>query len=190
MNKSIWYHGSPVKGIKSFVVDRPRYDSIEGQGVYLSQSYAIARGYAGPEGSVYEVELQGAILNMTSEDEIENMVSIASKIVGFNVRTLELAEETFKEIIQGRYQIGPHKGMGVGWQIKNLLLNHEPFIILEGADDKSLEVEVKINEYLMSHDAWLYEDTKLGLVIVVKNPEKVRPIKEIEVGTSSDEENL
>lgn len=185
--KERWYHGSPIKGLTNFVIDKPRYDSLEGNGVYLTQSYSIARGYAGSEGSVYEVELTGAILDMTTTEEIDQMVNMASKIAEIDVRQLGFAQETFVAILKGQYQIGPHKGMGIGWQIKNLLLNNEEFITQEGADDKALAVETKINEYLMEHDAWLYEDTKLGLVVVVKNPEKVIPIKEIEVGSKEDE---
>lgn len=185
-----WYHGSPVKGIKSFVIDKPRYDSLEGAGVYLTKSYGIARGYAGPEGSVYEVEVSGAVLDLTTMIEIEHMVKMASKIAGVNVKKLEYAQETFESILQGRYQIGSHKGMGIGWQIKNILLNNESYISQAGAEEKALAVETKINEYLNEHDAWLYEDTKLGVVMVVKSPEKVLVVNEIEVGTTEDEERL
>lgn len=185
-----WFHGSPVKQIKSFVIDKPRYDSLEGSGVYLTQSYAVARGYAGSEGSVYELEVSGAILDLTTMDELNHMVKMASKIAGVNVRKLEYTEDTLKEITQGRYQIGSHKGMGIGWQIKNILLNNEAYISKPGSEEKALAVETKINEYLNEHDAWLYEDTKLGRVMVVKNPSKVVLLKEIEVGSEEDENNL
>lgn len=188
--KAKWYHGSPVKNITLFVVDQPRYDSLEGNGVYLTQSYSVARSYAGSEGSVYEVEVSGAILDMTNREELDIMVKIASKIVGFDVLKLALMAETLEEIINGRYQIGNHKGMGVGWQIKNILLNEESFITKPGADEQALDVETKINEYLHSHDAWLYEDTKLGLVMIIKNPDKVKPTKEIIVGSTEDESSL
>jgi hypothetical protein len=185
--KPKWYHGSPVKNITQFVVDQPRYDSLEGNGVYLTKSYGIARGYAGSEGSVYEVEVSGAILDMTNREELNRMVKMASKIVGFDVSQLALIPETLAEIISGRYQIGNHKGMGVGWQIKNILLNEESFISKPGADEQALLVENTINDYLHEHDAWLYEDTKLGLVMVIKNPDKVKPVQEIEVGSPEDE---
>lgn len=188
--KTKWYHGSPIRNISGFVVDQPRYDSLEGNGVYLTQSYTIARSYAGREGSVYEVEISGAILDMTNREELDRMVKQASNIVGFDIMKLELIPGTIEEILNGRYQIGNHKGMGVGWQIKNILLNEESFITKYGADEQALSVETKINEYLHNHDAWLYEDSKLGLVLIVKNPDKVKPIKEIIVGSTDDESNL
>lgn len=181
-----WYHGSPVKNIKQFVIDQPRYDSLEGNGIYLTRSYDIARGYAGETGSVYEVEVSGSLLDMTNPEELEKMVTMASQIVGFDVKKIELIPETLAEIMNGRYQIGNHKGMGVGWQIKNILLNEEQFITKPGADEKALLVETTINNYINSFDSWLYEDTKLGLILLIKNPDKAKPTKEIVVGSGDD----
>lgn len=186
-----WFHGSPVKNIKAFIITpESRYDSMEGRGIYLTKDYKIARGYAGSEGSVYEVEVKGSLLDMTTDDDLNRMIKMASEISGVDLTKLEGAENTFQGIRSGWFQIGDHAGLGVGWQLKNLLLNDEEFLQDRDGDAKALEVESKINEYLNEHDLWLYEDSKLGQVLLVKNPDKVKPAREIEVGSDDDVEML
>jgi hypothetical protein len=41
------YHGSPVHGLTEFSIENPRFEPVEGSGVYLTQDYRVARIFGG-----------------------------------------------------------------------------------------------------------------------------------------------
>lgn len=186
-----WYHGSPIRQLKEFKIDNPRFQSVEGQGLYLTPDYKIARGYAGSEGSVYEVELQtSAIFDATEKTEFLYCLELVSKKIEFNLMDLDFIELTIESLVSGEYQITDEYNAGFAWQIKNLLLNDERFSSLTDGDEKIEIMQNEIKNYLSKHHIIKYVDKNLGLVKICKDPQVVCISKEIVVGSTEEENYL
>lgn len=181
------FHGSPSHTITEFSIENPRFESVEGTGVYLTTDYRIARGYAGSEGCVYVCELKDqAIFDATNVEEFEQLLLRVGKFINFNVLDVECMNLTVRGLVSGQYQITNEQGHGLNWQVRNVLLNNEAFCKLSDYDEKLEEISTQIQSYLDDHSVVKYMDKRLGLVFVCRNPSQLKIVGSIVVG--SDEE--
>lgn len=185
------YHGSPTQNISEFHLDTPRYQSVEGSGVYLTESYKIARGYAGSEGSVYVCEFSKSnIFDATNESEFKFLFERVSKIIKFDLMKVEYINETIAGFIKGQYRINNDTNDGINWQIKNLLLNDDSFNDLENQDEILEQIFEVVDEYLNDHFMIKYIDPGLGIVYVCRDPNYIKIAQEIVIGSPEDIELL
>ena len=185
------YHGSPVKNITEFHLDTPRFESVEGRGVYLTENYKLARGYAGAEGSVYICQFKNqAIFDATSKEEFYYLIQKVSKDINFDLNSLEFLSLTLEGMVSGQYQITNEQGQGLTWQIKNLLYNDEGFNEEPNGEEKIKKLEDTIEEYLSQHSVIKYQDKTLGLIYLAKDPSILKIMQEVEIGSHEDESLL
>jgi hypothetical protein len=188
------YHGSPIKGITEFHLNtEERYASVEGRGLYLTDSYSIARSYAGSEGSVYELKIKNlAIFDATSSEEFNFCLETLSKKINFNLLNLEYVKETIDGLISGQYRITDSGDGGFAWQIKNLL-DSDDFFMNERSNDSDevyKTIYSYLNEYLKEHSILKYNDLKLGEIYLCFEPERLIIDKEIEISSKDDEKRI
>lgn len=187
------YHGSPNQNIDKFSLDNePRYNSVEGRGVYMTVDYKIARGYAGSEGSIYVCELKtSAIFDATDDEEFNYLIELISKKINFSIKDVDYLKETISGLVSGEYRISDDDGgEGLFWQIKNLLLNTEKFCSLTNSDSLLEEIREFLREYMTQHPIIKYNDKNLGLIYLGKNSDYIKIINEIKVGSQEDEDLL
>jgi hypothetical protein len=185
------YHGSPTHGITEFSLDDPRFESVEGSGVYLTLNYKLARGYAGSEGCVYICKFDTeAVFDATDKNEFNELLRRLSKKINFNILDVDFVSETVNGLVSGQYQITDQNSSGLFWQIKNLLFNNEDFMNFSDSEDKIDIIKVEIDEYLDQHPIVKYNDKSLGLIYLCKIPSYLKIIKSIIVGSDEDLELL
>lgn len=186
------YHGSPVKGIIEFSKDAPsRFQSIEGDGLYISPDYKIARSYAGSEGSVYEISLnKNLILDLRTDEEFLDMIKKISDKTGIDILKLDGITNTLEGLVSGHYRIRPSGDSGFNWQIKQLLDANEDFTLRNDCEEIYEIIDSYIIDYFSYHDVMIYNDLKLGIVYLSMNPEKVLILKEIQVCTEDEHDYL
>jgi hypothetical protein len=181
------YHGSPIHNLSEFQIDKPRYTPVEGAGVYLTLNYKIARGYAGSEGCVYVCELKSeAIFDATDGNEFRLLFSHISKAIGFELSEIQFFKETIQGLVSGQYQVSNDDGSGLFWQVKNLLLNEEKFTLLSDSDEKLELINSIIDDYLSQHPVLKYNDKGLGLVFVCRDPNLLKIVHSIDIGSDED----
>jgi hypothetical protein len=181
------YHGSPKQGITEFCFDNPRYQSVEGAGVYLTNDYRVARGYAGSEGAVYVCELKPqAIFDATDPAEFTGLLARIGKDINFDVTSLDSMAVTIAGLVSGQYQITNEQGTGLNWQIRNVLINDENFCSLPDADEKLERIEQMVNEYMSEHSVLKYVDKLLGLVFVCRDASALKITGEVAVGSDDE----
>lgn len=169
------YHGSPVKNIKSFNLDKIRGVSVEGNGVYLTHKIDMAKHYAGSEGSVYECNIESLnLFDATKEESFLEMISIISKRIDFNVSSIDFLKETIAGFLSGDYQISDYNGSGLTWQIKNLLFNNEVFCSLSHQDAIISSLEEEIKTYMNQFSVMKYHDKGLGVMFICYRPDLVQ----------------
>lgn len=187
------YHGSPNQNIEKFNIDNePRYNLVEGNGIYMTVDYKIARSYAGSEGSVYLCELiTGAVFDATSEEEFNFVVDKISKKINYPIKNVDYYKETISGLVSGQYRISDdNKGEGLFWQIKNLLLNTEEFCSMKNSDTLIEDINEFLKEYMHQHPIIKYNDKNLGLIYLGKDANYIKIINEIKVGSKEDEDLL
>lgn len=182
------YHGSPSHDITEFKLDNPRFNPVEGSGVYFTKDYRIARGYAGSEGCVYICEFTNhSIFDATSEDEFKNLFKKISKKIGWNILKLPYINETIKGMINGSYKIVDDGDSGISWQIRNLLYNNDEFNKLENPDEITDQVSSMIKDYFSEHFILKYNDKSLGLIFLCKEPSIIKIVDKVTIGSDEDE---
>ena len=185
------YHGSPIQGITEFEIENPRFEPVEGTGVYLTPKYSLARGYAGSEGAVYICEFKtNAIFDATNKNEFIFLFQKISKKIKYNIMKLNGINETINGLFSGQYQITDESSSGVTWQLRNLLLNDEIFNELPNADDKLETMKSEVKEYFEQHPILKYNDKTLGLIYVCRNPSVLKIVGWVDVGSKEDTELL
>lgn len=185
------YHGSPCVTIKEFNLDNKRYELVEGDGVYFTQDYRIARKYAGSEGAIYVCSLRSsAVFDATNPEEYSSLFESISKKINFDLTSLDYIEETIENLVSGQYLINDEIGMGLSWQIINLLNNDENFVSLKDSEEKIQIVKSEIAQYLQDHGVWKYNDKLMGLIMLCRNPTLIKIDEIIMVGSKEDENLL
>jgi hypothetical protein len=185
------YHGSPVHGLTEFSIENPRFEPVEGSGVYLTQDYRVARRFAGSEGCVYVCKLKSdCVFDATSKNEFKTLLQKISKKIGFNLFSLEHIDQTITGLVSGQYQITGHSSSGFSWQIGDLLSNNSSFLSIENNDEKLELVKNEIDDYLNQHPILKYNDKNLGLVYLCRDPQILKISETIDVGSDAELELL
>jgi hypothetical protein len=179
------YHGSPTQGITEFVIDSKykRHElPHEGEGIYLTEDRDIARGYAGPEGSLYICKLRsGATFDATDGAEFTRCLRLARKEVGeikILPKSAKMIRQTIKRAAKGDYGV-----TNFGDQVRLILSNDELATSEEGSDIKIDKTSEIIDAYIQEHPIVRYYDSQIGkgdkLIFVVRDPRLIRIENEI-----------
>lgn len=68
------YHGSPVKNLKEITKENSDEGNFEGQACYFTDNKKIAKAYSLDDGSIYEVEINSPLLDLSSQEAIINFL--------------------------------------------------------------------------------------------------------------------
>ena len=173
-----WFHGSPVNNIKKFEETKSKLSSLEGSGLYLTKNINIAKGYAGIEGSIYTCEINGSIFDTREIEAFDELINQICKKIDFNIRNCEGFKNTIEGLTSGYYKISNENGDGFSWQLTNLLNNDETFVQDKSGENKISDLKSLVNEYMSQFDGLLYNDIKLGEVLVIKNFDTIQITEE------------
>ena len=186
------FHGSPNKFITEFSLEAPsRYTPLEGNGLYLTADYKIARSYAGSEGSVYEVNVAKLkTLDFSTREEFDFILNELSRYIQKDLSKLEGLENTIEGLMSGHYRIRPGRDAGLNFQIKNLLDSDEIFHEQSDTQDILDKLDSWLYEYFNNYSVMKYHDLKLGIVWLGLKPEQIKIVKEINVCSEDEHEYL
>lgn len=181
------YHGSPTQGIEEFVIDKKhsRHElPHEGEGIYLTEDPEIARGYAGPEGSVYTCTLRsGATFDATDPKEFTRCLRLAKEEAG-EIRMSPESAKMIRQIIK-RAADGDSGITNFGDQVRLILSNDEIACTTEGSDEKISKTRDVIDAYIEEHPIIKYYDSQIGkgekLIFVVRDASLIHITGEVPV---------
>jgi GNAT superfamily N-acetyltransferase/8-oxo-dGTP pyrophosphatase MutT (NUDIX family) len=188
------YHGSPTQGLTDLFYDpaftrRDAGTLVEGEGVYLTESYRVARGYAGSEGSIYEVKLKadGVFLADKKQSYLDIYKSVQKKF------KINLARMETKWCIE-RSMDGTGSVTGFGDSIRQVLVNDESFVTNPDNENKAEEIQEFINQEIAGWPVVRYLDPNIDdgrtHVYVVRQDspgQHIQIVREIVVMSDEDE---
>ena len=191
------YHGSPTAGLTDLFYD-PEFarmdvnELVEGAGVYLTESYRVARSYAGSEGSVYEVKLKAAsVLRADQEQNYLDLLERAGKQFQVDLSGIDF-HHPIDRCVEGRGSV-----TNFGEAVRMILLNEESFVMDTANEDKAEQIRDFINQDISEWPVVRYLDPNIDdgrtHVYVVRQDQPgqhVRIVREIPVGSPEDEEML
>jgi hypothetical protein len=108
------YHGSPIRGLTVLTSATSCDDNFEGAAIYLTDSFAVARDYSQKPsvgfGSVYEVDVDAAILDLTSKERINEFISMALLPIEIDWSALEWTDAATVHVLN-------HHGRNGVWSL-------------------------------------------------------------------------
>jgi oligoribonuclease (3'-5' exoribonuclease) len=195
---AILYHGSPTQGLTDLFYDpaftrRDAGTLVEGDGVYLTESYRVARGYAGAEGSIYEVQLKAtAVFLADKKKSYLDIYRQVKKKFGIDLAKMKHTDWDIKRCQEGRGSV-----TNFGDSIRHILLNDEGFATDPANADKPEEIRDFINQEIAEWPVVRYldaniDDGKTHVYVVRQDTpgQHIKIIREIVVMSNEDEEAL
>lgn len=168
------YHGSEIKGLKSIRSEFFSEDGFEGQMIYLTDSFEVAKDYAGDKGSVYEVEV-GECLDLTSKEKVEKFLMPVFEKLNIDFNSLEYLDAGTNHVLN-------HHGKNGVWSLGldvSQVLKFEPKFKAR-ADLKELTsfLEKEINAAIQAHETWKIRDNDNKANIYIHNAVELLVVKE------------
>lgn len=180
------YHGSPTKGLSHLVFKKEHsrfYENlVEGEGIYLTEDYEVAKGYASSGGSIYHVKfISGPILDATKSIQFEKVLSEVSQELGIkNLATVRYVHETIESVIEGSSSISKF-----GKSIQLIIDNDEkmmPVVESRGGYDFSetvaTEIQKKIDEFAIIKYVDRGINNASSIIYIVRNADAIAVEKE------------
>lgn len=182
-----YYHGSPTHGIEKFTLDEKhrRHEAPhEGEGIYLTEDFEIAKHYAGSEGAVYTCKLASSpVFDATDPEEFTRCLRLAREEAGevdVTPETAKMIRQTIQRIMKGDWGV-----TNFGEQVRQMLLNDELAVTMEDGDTRIAKTKEVINAYMDEHPVVKYYDSQIGngkkLILVVRDPSLVKITSETPV---------
>lgn len=83
------YHGSEIKNLTQLDPLYSNPQNFEGEGCYFTDSFDVAKEYAGDNGFVYEAEIDEPLLDFSNKKNIKIFLSSIFQDLDFDVNDLE-----------------------------------------------------------------------------------------------------
>ena len=166
------YHGSEIKGLTTITAEFSDPENFEGAACYFSDSFTIAKEYALNNGSVYEVNIEDELLDLTTKEKVYYFLNkIFQK---FNITT-----DDFEFLDAGVNHVLRHTGKNGVWCLgKDVagVLKFEPkFKDIEYRKELEKNIIEAIDKEINSYQGFMIQDSGNypQNMIIHKGPVKV-----------------